>query len=256
MGPISLTIPSAEGVYDIVVSVYRKKTLRSTFVRSKPLHERRVQLIVIAPEAAATQVRDWKLVDTIDPNSASWMEWLTRVPKLPLLPDFRQEPLRNGKSSTLRHQDQDLVQLAPGGWQAYPLPVENVGQPHLLEIEYPNDLPQTLGISIVEPNAVGKVVPLGLDSGVHVTQPVAGDKPRMLRHKLIFWPRTTTPLVLLTNRHDELPAVFGRIRIYTGPQYASARRHRHGHRATSPIAGGLLRQTAVSREFLRVRSGR
>ena len=106
---------------------------------------------------------------------------------------------------------------SPGGWQAYPLPVENVGQPHLLEIEYPNDLLQTLGISIVEPNAVGKVVPLGLDSGVHVMQPAAGDKPRMLRHKLIFWPRTTTPLVLLTNRHGELPAVFGAIRIYTGP---------------------------------------
>ena len=87
--------------------------------------ERRVQLIVLAPEAVVAQTRDWELIDTIDPNSARWMEWLKRVPKLPLLPDFRQEPLRNGKSSALRHQDQDLVQLAPGGWQAYPLPVEN-----------------------------------------------------------------------------------------------------------------------------------
>ena len=177
LGPISVTIPQAEGVYDIVVSVYRKKTLRNTFVRSKPVHQRRVQLIVLAPEAAVSQPRAWELVDTIDPNSASWMEWLTRVPKLPLLPDFRQEPLRKGKSRTLRHLDQDLVQLAPGDWQACPLPVAKIGQPHVLEIEYPSDLPQTLGISIVEPNAVGKVVPLGLDSGVHVTPPVSGEKP-------------------------------------------------------------------------------
>jgi hypothetical protein len=217
VGPITVTIPSAEGVYDIIVSVYRKKTLRSTFVRSKPVHERRVQLIAIAPEAATAETRDWALVDEIDPNSARWMEWLTRVPKLPLLPDFRQEPLRNGKSSRLRHQDQELVQLAPGGWQAYPLPVEHVGQPHLLEVDYPSDFPQTLGISVVEPNAVGKVVPLGLDSGVYVTEPVPGEKPRMLRHKLIFWPRTTAPLVLLTNRDDESPAAFGQIRVYAGP---------------------------------------
>jgi len=217
MGPVAVTIPGAEGVYDIIVSVYRKKTLRSTFVRSKPLHERRVQLVALAPEAAGADARDWALVDTIEPNSARWREWLSRVPKLPLLPDFRQEPLRNGKSMPLRHLDQDLVQLAPDGWQAYPLPVKAVGQPHLLELEYPSDLPQTLGISIVESNAVGKVVPLGLDSGVHVTGPTPGDAPRMLRHKLVFWPRTTTPLVLLANRHDERTAAFGRIRVYAGP---------------------------------------
>jgi len=217
VGPVSVVIPPAEGVYDIVVSAYRKKTLRSTFVRPKPLYQRRVQLVAIASAAAAEPAQAWELVDTIDPKSARWMEWLTRLPKLPLLPDIRQEPLRNGKSSTLRHQQQDLVQLAPGGWQAYPLPVQEVGKPHLLEVEYPNDLPQTLAISIVEPNAVGKVVPLGLDSGVYVTPPVAADLPSMLRHKLIFWPRTATPLVLLTNRQDEAPAVFGRIRVYAGP---------------------------------------
>ncbi len=217
VGPISVTIPRTEGVYDIIVSAHRKKTLRNTFARAKPLHERRVQLIAIAPEPLVAEPRDWALVNTIDSHSVSWMEWLTRVPKLPLLPDFRQEPLANGKSSVLRHQGQELVQLGPGGWQAYPLPVERVGQPHRLEVEYPSDLSQTLGISVVEPNAAGKVVPLGLDSGVHVSDPIPGDKPRMLRHKLVFWPRTTAPLVLLTNRHDALPAVFGQIRVYAGP---------------------------------------
>ncbi|MHB8865788.1 MAG: family 10 glycosylhydrolase [Pirellulaceae bacterium] len=217
LGPINVTIPSAEGVYDIVISVHRKKTFRDTFVRSKPVHQRRVQMIVLASEAAGSHTGAWTLVDTVDPNSASWKEWLTRVPKLPLLRDFRQEPLRKSKSATLRHLDQELVQLAPNDWQACPLPVARVGQPHLLEVEYPSDISQTLGISIVEPNSVGKVVPLGLDSGVHVRPGMLEEKPRMLRHKLFFWPRTTTPLLLLTNRHDSLPAVFGRIRVYAGP---------------------------------------
>ncbi len=228
LGPISVTIPPAEGVYDIVISVYRKKTLRNTFVRSKPVHQRRVQLIVLAPEAAVSQPLAWNLVDTIDPNSARWKEWLARFPKLPLLPEFRQEPLRRSKSATLRHLDQDLVQLGPGDWQACPLPVAKIGQPHVLEIEYPSDIPQTLGISILEPNAVGKVVPLGLDSGVHVPPLVSGEKPGMLRHKLFLWPRTATPLVLLTNRHDNLPAVFGKIRVYAGPDALP-----------SPASGGL-----------------
>jgi hypothetical protein len=215
--PIRVTLPSDEGVYDVVVSVYRKKTIRNTFVRARPVHQRRVQLIVIAPQAPAVVPRDWELVDTIDPKSARWMEWLARVPKLPLLPDFRQEPLRNIKVGTRRHLNRDLVELTLGGWQAYPLPVAAIGQPHVLDVEYPSDVEQSLGISIIEPNAVGKVVPLGLDSGVHIAPGVAADQPRLMHHKLVFWPRTATPLVLLVNRHERLPAVFGQIQIQAGP---------------------------------------
>ena len=42
------------------------------------------------------------------------------------------------------------------------------GTPHVLEVEYPSDLEQTLGISIIEPNAAGQVGPIGLDSGIDV----------------------------------------------------------------------------------------
>ena len=107
--------------------------------------------------------------------------------------------------------------VAPGGWQAYPLPVREIGKPHLLEIEYPSHLPQSLGISIIEPNAAGKVVPLGLDSGLHVSEVSSGEQPALLRHQLVFWPRTHTPLVLLTNRSDTGPAEYGRIRVLAGP---------------------------------------
>ncbi len=55
--------------------------------------------------------------------------------------------------------------LPPPG-QASPLPIRSVGKPHLLEVSYPSDVSQDLAISIVEPNAAGMVVPIGLDSGV------------------------------------------------------------------------------------------
>ncbi len=217
VGPVTVALPETEGVYEIVISVHRKR-FRDTFVRSKPLLQRNIQLVVIAAEPALSSRQPWALVHTIDPNHASWMEWLTRVPKLPLLPDFRQEPLGNGKSTKRLHMDHEMVEMTSGGWQAYPIEISAIGKPHLLELEYPSDWPQTIGISIVEPNAIGKVVPPGLDSGVDVTQASLDSQPRILRHKLLFWPRTSTPLVLLTNRREDQNAVFGKIRIYAGPE--------------------------------------
>lgn len=221
IGPVTLSLPAAEGVYQIAIAVHRKR-FRDTFVRSKPLLQRDLQLVVIAPDSSAGSDGPWQLIQTIDPQHASWIEWLTRVPKLPLLPDFRQEPLTNNRSQTRSHLGQELIELSPGGWQAYPTSVGEIGKPHILEVEYPSDVAQTLGISVIEPNAVGRVAPLGLDSGVDVSDEMSALKPKMLRHRLLFWPRTIAPLVLLTNRRDEEAALFGKIRVYTGPQTLAA----------------------------------
>ncbi len=102
--------------------------------------------------------------------------------------------------------------------RAYPLPIDAVARPHVLEIEYPSDIPQTLGISIIEPNAAGQVVPIGLDSGVDVSDTWASGPRRLVRHRLLFWPKTQAPLVLLTNRRNRDVAAFGTIRVYAGPK--------------------------------------
>ena len=52
------------------------------------------------------------------------------------------------------------------------------GQVHVLEIEYPSDVPQAMGISLVEPNAAGAVMPIGLDSGVYVSDEEAENPPQ------------------------------------------------------------------------------
>ena len=116
-----------------------------------------------------------------------------------------------------------LIQLGPGGrepnvsWEAFPLPVARPGQPHVVEVEYPTDVPQTMGISIVEPNAAGNVTPIGLDSGVYLPDDAIGGEPRMAKHRVIFWPRTKTPLLLITNQRDGSRAVFGKVRVI-GPK--------------------------------------
>ncbi len=44
------------------------------------------------------------------------------------------------------------------------------------------------------------------------------EAPRLLRHRLIFWPRTAAPLVLMSNCRDHAPAVYGKIRLLSGEQ--------------------------------------
>ena len=110
-----------------------------------------------------------------------------------------------------------LIQLGPGGrepnvsWEAYPLPIARPGQPHFVEVEYPADLAQTLGISIVEPNAAGHMTPIGLDTGIDVPDTAVSREPRLAKHRVAFWPRTKAPLLLLTNQRDGTRAAFGKV---------------------------------------------
>ena len=77
---------------------------------------------------------------------------------------------------TIHHPLGDVSQLKPSAaspdvsWEAYTLGVSPPGKPYVLEVEYPSDVPQTLGLSIVETNAAGTLVPIGLDSGIDVSR--------------------------------------------------------------------------------------
>ena len=69
--------------------------------------------------------------------------------------------LGNDSLQTIPHPLGELAQLKPNNaspdvsWEAYLLSVSEPGRPHVLEIDYPSDVPQTLGLSILEPNAAG-----------------------------------------------------------------------------------------------------
>ena len=124
---------------------------------------------------------------------------------------------------TIHHPLGDVSQLKPSAaspdvsWEAYTLSVSPPGRPYVLEVEYPSDVPQTLGLSIIEINAAGTLVPIGLDSGIDVSdEAAAAAAPHWERHRLVFWPRTTSPLLLITNRREQSRAVYGKIRVLGG----------------------------------------
>lgn len=245
-GPITLKLPEKEGVYDLHLELIPRRSPASLPLgRAKPLLRRAVQLAVVSPRASPIESVPWRSVGEFDPSTASfgesagtsrWSDWLKRIPTLKTGTGFSQGPIGNQLASRHEHGGRNLVQLAAGGWMAYPLPVNRLDEPHVLEVEYPRNIPQTLGVSLVEPNAAGRIAPLGLDSGIEVGEALPGSEPGWLRHRMVFWPRTKTPLVVLVNRDAHSPALFGKLAVLAGPSRLPPSPIVTGPVATSSVA--------------------
>ena len=233
--PLEVRLPDQEGVYEVAITAALAPGLRLPQLGrprlswNQTVAKRKIQVLVLSPERPVVPVglgSPLSLVEEIDPVNPKWWERFAKLPQLPRLKRLWKGPLGNGRLGTLEHPLGPLVRLGPSAdsadvsWEAYTLPIKRPGQPHVLEVDYPSDVPQTMGISIIEPNAAGAVFPIGLDTGVEVTEQVTGDKQssRWLRHRVIFWPRTKAPMVLITNRRDGSPAVYGKIRVLDGWQ--------------------------------------
>ncbi len=231
-----IVLPAVEGVYDLVLTATPDEgwanAVRRPLAWRKPVAERIVQLVVIAPERSAPAAggqAEWTELFSIDPANPRWWERLGRLPHLARASRPGKPSLGNGTMDIWHHALGEVARLAPSSqspdlsWQSYALPIDQPGRPHLLEVAYPSDVAQTLGISILESNAAGALMPLGLDSGV-VVEPdeLAGRPTEWLHHRLVFWPRTANPILLMVNHRRSQPAVYGRIRVLTGPRHLPA----------------------------------
>ncbi len=243
--PFEIPLPGEEGVYDLALTAVNNlnwsQAVRQPLSRRKVLAERHVQLLLLSPQRPpATQPEgEFTQVVEIDPANPRWYEKLPKLPQLPALslPKARlasllhlgKGSLGNGGLLPCRHVLGDLVQLRPNAessdvsWEAYSLPISQPGHPHMLEVDYPSDRPQTLGVSILEPNAGGGLTSISPDSGVDVAPELvpADGSPRWRRHRLLFWPRTNAPMVLMSNGCNHSPAVYGKIRLLAGRERLS-----------------------------------
>jgi hypothetical protein len=127
--------------------------------------------------------------------------------------------LGSTRATTLDHPLGRFIELAPTvdgnepHWQAYSLPLEAASEPHMLEIDYPADEPQSFTVSLLEPNASDTAQVLATSSGVYVEGLGLSEEKTHRTHTLVFWPRTQAPLLLITNQHPTAPARFGSIRV-------------------------------------------
>lgn len=232
--PLEIPLSGDEGVYDIVIAAVNNpnwsQAVRQPLNWKRTLAERRVQVLVLNPQRppVSRADREFTPVAEIDPANPRWFEKLSKLSQLPVprarLPRLLKGPLGNDSLHSRRHPLGELVQLAPNAespdtsWAAYWLPISQPGRPHVVEVEYPSDVPQTLGLSVVEPNAAGAMSPISLDSGVDNAADALGlgGTPRWQRHRLLFWPRTSSPVLLITNGRDRAAATYGKIRVLAG----------------------------------------
>ena len=103
-------------------------------------------------------------------------------------------------------------------WEAMPLAVREIGKPHLLELDYPLPHSQELEINVVEMiEHEGRHIPaITIGSGIQVAEEIVSDvSPEALStHRLLFWPKTKNPMLLLINRRHGGDALFGKVRLY------------------------------------------
>ena len=209
-------LPESEGVYDLDFELSTARVPLAPVLK-QVVASRRVQVVVVAdhlPETASTPSAP-TLISSLDPVHPRWRERIAQVPGLTAL---KRGPWGTPETRPVEHPLGMLLELpaaaAPGGpsWQAYPLQISEPGSPHLVEVDFAGDVAQSVGLSVVEPSAAGGTSNVGLDSGFFTaTESPAGDK--LLTHRMLCWPRTKTPLLLVTNRSAAASAVYGTIRV-------------------------------------------
>ena len=230
--PLSQNDGVSEGVYDVVIDLVHSPSLKLPVGavpvwRKETLMSRKIQLLVLDPSRAGlmgTASDTLKVIEEIDPANPSLWDRVKRpsqaLAKFQLnLPGLKATSFESGDLKIVKHELGQMAQLAPNhdghtSWEAYVLTVRDPDKPHILEVEYPSDVPQALAISVMEPNAAGALTPIQFDSGLLRTKDyldLSRNHPKILKHRVIFWPKTTSPIVLLANHSDVRPAVHGKL---------------------------------------------
>ena len=161
--PLEIPLPEREGVYDLNLTAFYAsnwpRSMRASLNWKRTITERKVQLLVVDPSRRAGPPGG-SLTNHTQPLGPEWWKIKGKL-QLARFTRLSKDRLGNDSLQTIPHPLGELAQLKPNNaspdvsWEAYLLSVSEPGRPHVLEIEFPSDVPQTLGLSILEPNAAG-----------------------------------------------------------------------------------------------------
>ncbi len=244
--PVRIPLPSQEGVYRVTLRMARPAGFARRFrVKSdfQTLSERTFQIVVFDPQAAVPPPGDWQATYTFDPASPRWRDRLPAWIGWRRLRGAERGPLNSQTGRVAHAAEGEFVEIAAASeasfmagdgmahWQAYPLAVQRPGEPCLIEVEYPTDTPQQLGLCVMDTGSDGTLRAMG--DAVVTEPPRWGRSGKIATARIVCWPRTEEPLLMLHNPDTHRLARFGKVRVYqTGPASDSER--------TPPAAGRLI----------------
>ena len=210
---VELPVPDEEGVYNITIDVERSLPRVGTVAR------RTVQFVVIDPRqpplfggGPPTNVTEF------NPADPKWFERLPQLPQWGILQQAKRGQWSNLAPEATHLQGKSWTRVAGNGWVAYSLPVSDPHMPHVLELELPPGVSQDVGVSILDHDGSEDHPPSSLDIGVSL-----GDPDLMLlnvalpaaaaKHRVVFWPKSRSAILVISNRHADQSILFGRIRV-------------------------------------------
>lgn len=203
--PITVDAPT-EGVYDLIVKM---DTGEQAVVQFVVLAEGVRRPAPLAHDASTLQMVDEFELNGIQNHRAL----VSRRPR---------ERIRNSFKSLFKTNPELVAavnNLPP--WSAYHLKIRNQNQPHKLVVTYPRDAQARLGFSILEPDAAGQLVPVGVDSGAYQAGsglPAAlQENSQEMQAEIIFWPRVNNPIILFHSLGGVSPAEMTRVQVYELP---------------------------------------
>lgn len=214
-------VPEREGVYDLIFELEPRRYQQISF-SSSPAQKltRRVQFVVLSREPAPASDRptEWRSLGVIDAATVGKRDW-RRSFSVRTSGGF----IAAGNpqvSETREVAGRKFLQLAPGQWQTFSLPVKATGKPHRVEIEYTGESDLTLGFSLLEVDPSGRIQVFGPDSGIVKRQSSVGGPVQATEGSQVveFWPSTSQPLLLINNRHASASAGIGQIKVLAGPE--------------------------------------
>lgn len=203
--PLSIKAP-AEGVYDLVVAIDSS-------------HQSVAQIVAIPSnkkqQAPLTQQSNSaQLVDQFELNGfQNHHDLVSRQSR---------NRIRNSLKSFLKaNPSRNETDKTSPPWSAYHLKIVNPDQPHKLVVTYPTHHDAPMGFSILEPDAAGQLVPVGIDAGIYQTdsEVVAPMKQNQgtARTEILFWPRIQNPVLLFHSLGQTKPSEIMRVEVYQLP---------------------------------------
>ncbi len=234
---VEIRLPESQGAWDVRLEL-AEESFPVRIGWTRPRIERNFQVVVVddtpRADAPVNGTALWREVMASGVTDNPW------VPKLPALPPLRLTAgakRHDAGARTIEREGREFTELAPGGWQALPLRISEMGTPHIVEIEYIDQGPMALGISVLQPDESGTTQPFGADSGISIPDDFMSSVPVVRRHRFFFWPRHKSPYLLFANRHASAPAVIGSIHVLAGPETL----------APSPAWQGETRDASIAR---------
>jgi hypothetical protein len=217
---VKFRMPLKEGVYNIELELEQQR-YQASFSSRKPSISRSMQILVLSNESAKSNGKDWESIYSTDLSGEA--EASSPWSQLAQLANLKHPKIfGNNRYTPVRVNDRDMGELAPGGWQAIPITVGELGQPHLIEIEYLAAEETAIGVSFLQPDANGQVPNYGFDSGVQIEKslmPRSKNGIQTRRLRLTVWPETSSPYLLIANRHQTDKAIVGSVEIKAGPDH-------------------------------------